>query len=962
MESKSRLNNKILPAFSVQADRDDGQDIVEFILNGEPVVVQSQPTRTLLEVLRDQLGLTGTKQGCDMEGECGACTVLLDGQPIRSCLCPVKKVEGRSVVTIEGLATANPAGVVDSQLHEIQSAFIETGAVQCGFCAPGMILTAKALLDETPDPDREQVVSALEGNLCRCAGYGQIIEAVNLASGRLREGGVPGVPAAADTVGLDDRRADAREKVTGQLQYVEDIPVPGILSIATYRSPFHHARLVALDTSEAEQLPGVVRVLSAEEIPGTNNFSEYSPDEHLLVPVGERVRSKGDPIALVIGNTPEDARQGAASIHAEFEELPSNLEMTSALRPGAFPIHGTNNVLSVASVSQGDVATELANSDRRISVRYQTAYVEHAAMERESALGSIDEAGRITVEAGNHEPHWQQRFIARILDLETDRVRVVTPPTGGSFGGRQDPWPLAATALAVYWLRRPVRLVYSRQESFQASPKRHPYELDMEIGATAAGGLTGLRVRILANTGAYDSDGRYVAGHAVATVGGPYRWGSADVLAKTVYTNGTKSGQMRGFGAPQAAFGLECALDELAQKLGVDPLAFRQLNVLEPASVSYLGYRPADSLGYVEVLEAIKPAYRRMLDEVQAFNLAHSDGRMVKGAGLAGMWYRFGKYGALRVEAHAELAADGHFVIYCSAPDYGQGITTVMSQLAAETLGVSRDVIEVVNADTARTPDSDMPGASRMTYWLGRAVCIAAGELRSRIERAAADLLDCDPQSIEMDDAGLRRRDGGSTSVGRETVARLWKAGGQSCRVIGLSDLDELFPDRNGSEPSPHFVTGAHLAQVTLDRLTGRVTVDRMVAAHDVGRVINRRDARGQIEGAVMMGLGAALMEEYDPETTSGFQDYYLPTIKSAPEIETILVEVPSCHGPLGAKALGEAPVLPATPAIINAISRAAGVRIREIPATSERILRAMRAGSVGGDAHAGQPARRGDF
>jgi CO/xanthine dehydrogenase Mo-binding subunit len=368
----------------------------------------------------------------------------------------------------------------------------------------------------------------------------------------------------------------------------------------------------------------------------------------------------------------------------------------------------------------------------------------------------------------------------------------------------------------------------------------------------------------------------------------------------------------------------------------------RLRNALDPASVTFLGTSLAEPLGYREVLEAIRPRYRDLEADVAAFNARADVYPQRKGLGLAGMWYRFGKYGAAVVEAHAELGLDGHFIIYCSAPDYGQGIATVMSQLAAETLGASRDVIEVVNADTALTCDSDMAGASRMTYWLGSAVCSAARNLAHEIRATVADILDCPPSDLIIGDDRVVSGSDGRASVSLAEVAAEWNRLGKSRRVAGLFDLRALLPSRGKYEPTMHFVAGAHIAEVVLNLDTGQVQVTRVVAAHDVGRVINPRDARGQVEGAVMMGLGAALMEEYIPGETTGLSDYYVPTIKSLPSIEVLLVEVPSQYGPLGAKGLGEAPVLPAAPAIINAISRAAGVRVRELPATSERILRAI--------------------
>jgi CO/xanthine dehydrogenase Mo-binding subunit len=439
--------------------------------------------------------------------------------------------------------------------------------------------------------------------------------------------------------------------------------------------------------------------------------------------------------------------------------------------------------------------------------------------------------------------------------------------------------------------------------------------------------------------------------------GGPYRYQAVDAHAQSVYTNGPKAGQFRGFGSPQSIFALECALDEMAQRLGKDPVEFRLKNAIEQSSISFLGYPVAESLGYEEVLKAIQPHYRALQEGAAAFNERERNGPLRKAVGFSGMWYRFGKSGSLRIEAHAELTRDGHFVVYCSAPDYGQGTNTAMAQMAAAALGVSRDRVEVVNADTARTPDSGIQGASRATYFVGGAVCRAVDVLKREVLGIGAELLDCPPASLSLvenrlicsqeEATGALVRRGGGLSVTLAEVAEEFDRIGKSRKVPGVFDLSPLFPEETKPEYVPLFVTGADAAEVVVNLRTGEVEVERVVAAHDVGRAINPLDAMGQIEGAVVMGLGTALMEEFIPGQSEGFGDYYLPTTMSMPEIEVILVEVPSFEGPFGAKGLGEAAIVPAAPAIINGISRAVGARVRELPATPERVLR-VRQGAVG--------------
>ena len=956
---------------------------ISFIVNTDSVTVETDPTRTLLEVLREDLGLTGTKQGCDLEGECGACTVLLDGRPVRSCLTPVGKVAGRRVETVEGLALHAPSGLVGQEdLHPLQAAFIECGAVQCGFCTPGMLMAAKALLDCESDPTNAQIVDALEGNLCRCTGYVKIIDAVRQAAARLHVGaGSPrpdpgrGDPAPTDRpiIGGTMLRTDSIPKVTGAALYVEDMVMPGMLHGAVLRSPHHHARVILLNTQPAARVQGVLAVLSAADIAGENGLGDYSQEEPVLCPIGGTVRMVGAPIALVVAESPAALKAGLAAVEVGYEILPHVFETDEALSPSATYIAGRgDNVLTSFAVQNGDLEAAFAASAAIIEAEYRTAFLEHSALERETLLGFYDDEGRLTVIGGNHEPFYQQKYIANALAMPLDRVRVIMPPTGGSFGGKQDPWPFIATALMTQAVRRSVRLIYSRTESFDATPKRHPYVVRSKIGATAAGRLTGIRVRIDANTGGYDAGGQHIPNYAVTASGGPYQWQAVDAYAQTVYTNGPKAGQYRGFGTAQSAFAAECALDELAEQLGIDPLEFRLRNCLQTGERSFLGYPVAETIGFTQVLEAIRPHYEAYLADANALNEGDREGpqprsspafepancfspdaglrkgviissegvHLRRGVGLAGMWYRFGKSGTLRIEAHAELARDGHFIVYCTAADYGQGMNTVVSQMAAETLGVPRSRIEVINGDTARVPDSAIQGASRATYFVGGAVTAAVQALKNEILGMAAELLDRAPVSLAFMPDRVLSFEG--TNVALAEVAAEFDRIGKARRVRGFFDLSDRFPTDTTPEYVPLFVTGAHVAEVEVDLRTGEARVLRMAAAHDVGRVVNRLDAEGQIEGAMIMGIGAALMEEVIPGHTRGFADYYLPTAKSMPQTDVILVEVPGLYGPHGVKGLGEAAMLPATPAIINAISRAIGRRLREIPATPERVLRVM--------------------
>lgn len=743
-------------------------------------------------------------------------------------------------------------------------------------------------------------------------------------------------------LGGSARRLDALDKVTGRACYVEDIAAEGVLYAKVLRSPAHHGRLRALDVRRAAMMPGVRRVLTAADIPNVNGFPEYSTEEPLLTPIGETLRMRGAPVALVIAESLEHASAALSAIEMEIEPLAHTFDMGEALASGALHIAGQGNELSRFEFKKGDIEGALTASDHVLETTYTTSFIEHMALEREALLARFDEDGRLCVLGGTHQPHNQQRYIAAVLGIPEDRVRIIVPPVGGSFGGKQDPWPFTAVALAAFCMQKPVKLIYSRRETFEATPKRHPYCVHYRIGATRAGQLTGLHVRIDCNTGGYDGAGRWIPNYALTAAGGAYRWLAVDGVARSIYTNGPKSGQFRGFGTAQSTFALECALDELIEKLGDDPIEFRLCNCIEQGEDTFLGYPIGDTLGYRQVLEAIRPHCLAFARDAEAYNASHAGEPSRRGVGLAGMWYRFGKAGSLRTEAHAELATDGHFIVYCSAPDYGQGIGTVMSQIAAESFGVSRDRVEVVNADTARVPNSDIQGASRATFFVGGAVVKAAEALSESLLGVASELLDVPASQLSIKDDRIVDRDREDFSVSLAEVAAECRRIGQSTRVVGCFDLSSAFPEETRPEYVPLFITGAHLADVLVDMETGIVEVLRVVAAHDVGRAINPPGAAGQIEGGVVMGMGAALYEEFLPDQTTDLSHYQLPVSVSVPDIQPILVEVPSRWGPHGVKGLGEAPLLPATPAIINAVSRAIGCRIRSIPATPERVLRAI--------------------
>jgi CO/xanthine dehydrogenase Mo-binding subunit/aerobic-type carbon monoxide dehydrogenase small subunit (CoxS/CutS family) len=917
--------------------------MIHFVLNGQKTSLEADPVKPLLDVIRDDLGLTGTKQGCDHEGECGACTVLLNGKPIRSCLTPIAKVMDQEVLTIEGLGTRDHP-------HPLQKAFMESGAVQCGYCIPGMLLTGKSLLDENPTPSRQEIKQTLAGNICRCTGYSRIIQAIQIAATQIKRES-HSQPSSnmsqGPILGRDPIRIDAWKRVSGQTQYVEDMNIPALHHLVVLRSPYHHARLLSIDQTQVRSIPGVVQVITADDIPGKNGLGDYSRDEPVLVPVGDTCKMMGAPIALVIADTKTIAEQALNSIMVNYQELPAVFSLAESESSPHPPIYKGGDILAEQEFLWGDLKKAFMIADQTLESQYHTSWQEHVALEREAVLGYYDEQNRLTVIGGTHEPHWQQSYIAACLDIPVNSVRVIMPPTGGSFGGRQDPWPFLAVALAVFHSQRAVRLSYSRSESLLTSPKRHPYQITINLGATKKGQFSGIDTDTRINTGGYDGHGRYIVDYALVGSGGPYRYQAARGRAKSIFTNGPKAGQFRGFGTPQTTFALECTIDELAQRLKMDPLELRLLNAINQNDRSFLGYPIQESLAYREVLDVIKPNYQAYLSEAESYNTRSGNSPFRKGVGISGMWYRFGKSGSLRVEAQAQLSDKGEIIIHCSAPDYGQGSTTAMSQMAAEVLSIQRDSIKIINADTARTPDSGIQGASRATYFVGGAVVKAAANLKDAILSTAAEILDCPPQSLVLNSSGVHcskgtKQDSENPMVNYPKLAEEFRRLNIPTKYTGIFDLTNQFPLDTRPTYIPLFVTGAQAAEVIVNMETGQVKVVQITAVHDVGKVVNPLDARGQIEGSIMMGLGTALMEEYLPGITKGFGDYPVPTSEATPEIDIHLLEVPSYQGPFGVKGLGEAAILPTAPAIINAISRAINARIYELPATPEVVLQAM--------------------
>ncbi len=899
--------------------------MIEFTLNGSPARTAGDPATLLIVVLRDELRLTGTKVGCD-DGRCGACMVLVNGRVARACQVPMDRVSGAAVLTIEGLGSPSSA-------HALQRAFVETGAVQCGFCIPGMILTAKALLDATPRPSREQMVKALGANYCRCAGFSSIFEAVDRAAAALRGEALSPPP-----LPLGDCWEEMA-KATGKALYGADLVRDGMLHLKVVRSPHAHARVVEVEATEALAVPGVEAVLTAKDVP-FNHHGRVIQDEAVLA--GDRVRMIGDPVAAVVAVSEAVAAEAAARVRVRYEMLPAVLSPREALAPGAPRLHDGGNVLARQAIQRGDAEAGLARADVTVEGVFTTPFNEHAYLEPEAALAYVDAAGRVVIETGSSHPHLHRLEVSRALGLPEDRVRIVSVALGGHFGGRTDVAMQCILGLAAWRLRRPVRCVYTREESFTSTTKRHAFEIRGRLGAARDGRITGLRLDMVADGGAYASAGNFIITRAAISGSGPYAIPDVWLGGEAVYTNNTLAGAMRGFGAPQSTFALESLMDEAAKRLGIHPIELRVRNALRPGAVLATGFAVGEGTAVVETLEALRPHYD---EAVRRARDSRANGDLRRGVGVASMWFGIGTTtGEKPSHADMELLPTGRVRVLAGAPDAGQGSDYVLRRVAARTLNVPLPQVDLVRGDTDLTCDTGSCTGSRVTFYVGNAVRLASGALRRAIIEAAAREMEAPTDILEIRDGHVIAREAPGRRIALADLARRVEARGSRLREGGTWDPETcpLDPATGLGSPYATYASASQLAEVEVNVRTGVVRVRRVVAAHDVGKVLNPVGAHGQVEGAVVMGIGFALTEEFVPGVTRGFAHYRIPTTHDVPEVETIFIERPDPKGPFGAKGLGECALIPTAPAIVNAIADATGVRITRLPATRERILQSL--------------------
>ncbi|TVR70436.1 MAG: xanthine dehydrogenase [Spirochaetaceae bacterium] len=908
---------------------------VQFSLNGEMVRPAAERGETLLDYLREDRRLVGTRNGCG-SGQCGSCTVLVNRKVRKACITRLADLDGTQVETIEALA---PGGT----LHPIQQAFVTEGAVQCGFCIPGMVMATRALLAEKAAPTEREIREALDPNICRCTGYSAIIRAVQRAAGiditpPARKGRYI-VESTEDSVkpaiiGHSVLKTDAIAKVTGAPIFAEDYFAENMLQGVLAFSEHHHARLLGVDTAAAEAAPGVVRVFTARDIPGRNGFGLQFPHQPVLA--SDTVRYRGEPIALVIAETRKQARRAAALVKGNYDPLPVLHDPAEALAPGAPRLHVDqdnsfgDNIAEEVRFRRGNPEEVFATADLVIEGEYTTQANEHAYLEPESCLaipGALDGSAapdapdapdapaapdgatppRVTIYTTTQGSGAFQRMIAASLAIPDEAVRVIFTPAGGGFGGKEEPTVQIHACLAALALDRPVKITLDRADSLRISTKRHAARVKIRHAVRGDGTLLAVQTRTVCDAGAYLSLTRPVVFRTAVMAGGPYEVPNADVESIGVYTNTNPSGAFRGFGSTQICFAVEMQMDRIARALGIDPVDLRRKNALAEGRVTVTGHRLGAGVGYPGTIEAVAKALEQARREIKP-----APGKKL-GFGFAGAYKNVGIGKGMPDEASAAISidADGAVTVYVGATDIGQGSDTVMAQIAAETLGVPFERLRVVSSDTALCPDAGMTTASRQTFVSGNAVAGAAGMLRDRL--AAGEKA---PLKVEY-----------------------------RYRPPATVKLPELCSDEAAENPAGYpihfaycYTSMAAIVEINPDGTD--LTVRKLITGQDVGRALHPLNVLGQVEGAAVMGYGFAVREEYRSgrkgRATTTLDSLRIPRFSDSPELETYIVEEIDPAGPFGAKGIGEIPLNPAAPAIAAAIHDALGVYLHNLPLAPE--------------------------
>ena len=850
---------------------------VSFHVNGEEVSVRADHPH-LLAALREELGILSPKDGCAPSGQCGCCTVLVAGRAVVSCQMPLQRVKGREIVTLEGL---DPV-----ERDRLARGFAATGALQCGFCTPGIVIRAKALIDQKgPSLDRRTINGRLGAHLCRCTGYTKIVEAIELLAS-----GEP-IPAVARPggVGKNGAKYEAMELSLGDRPYIDDLAAPGMLHAALRLTDHSRADVLAIETAAALQYPGVVRVITAADVPGELRVGLIHKDWPVFIPVGGRTSYSGDVLAMVVADDVQTAREAADLVEVRYRTLTpiSDPEQALASDDAVWGLDG--NLLSRSAYRRGDADRALAHSAHTVHEVFHTQRVEHAFLEPESTVAVPLPNGDLHVYSGGQGVWDDRNQIASVLGMDPSRITVELVSNGGAFGGKEDMANQAQTALAAHLLGRSVKCTLTREQSLHIHPKRHPIRIEMWAGCDTEGRLTALKARMLGDSGPYASVGMKVLERAAGHASGPYVTGAIDVEALAVRTNNSVCGAFRGFGANQAQFAMEGVMDRLAQKVGISGWEMRARNVIGPGSVWGPGQiMDEGSRGARRCLEAVKPHYDRAIAEGKAVGV----GLGLKNSGLGNGFREVSR-------AVVRFLHDGKVEVRHCWTEMGQGVHTVALQVAVEELGIDPDRIEVL-VDTSRELGAGQTTGSRGTLMAAGAVADAC---RAALEGG------CEPG---VDYHGV------------------WKVDWTNSLSEGVEN------------PVIHSAFGYAAQLVLADPDTGKV--EKVVAAHDVGKAVNPVLCEGQIEGSVHMGLGYALTEDFPCDADSRPTNMTLRSLgiiraKDMPEVEVILVEEPQPDSPYGIKGVGEIGLVPTAGAVAAALHRVDGVWRTRLPFNKHHAL-----------------------
>ncbi|VAV84879.1 Xanthine dehydrogenase, molybdenum binding subunit [hydrothermal vent metagenome] len=914
-------------------------NIIKLIVNEKEYHVVAEPHDTLAKVLREKIQLTGTKLGCE-QASCGACTVFVNGKAVQSCITPVMRVAGSTITTIEGVADQN-------KLHKLQEKFVEKGAIQCGYCTPGMIITTLAFLEENQNPTTSDIKEALSGNLCRCTGYKKIIEAVEAyvsdEQSSINENDKYKM------VGHARPTIEAIKKVQGTADYADDFKIKNALHCKFVRSTHAHAKIISINTRKAEALAGVKAVITGKELPIKFGVLPISQDETAMAV--KKTRYIGEIVVAIAADTEEIAAHACKLVEIKYSPLRSFFDMKEACEDVGTDeqIHShckfNNNIHKKAELRFGSQQKGLANADYKVHVEFDFQGLNHGFTEPHAATAWWDENG-LTIITATQVPHYLHRYLAKVLEMPMNQVRVIKPYLGGGFGGKSDPFPheIIVSHLSRI-LGQPVKVRFNREEVFLTNHGRHPTTMSMDMGVSKAGKFEVLDADIIIDGGAYGSFGVVTSYYNGVLLQAPYKIDNFGFRARRVYTNKPQCGAMRGHGAVNSRYAIETIIDRLAEEIKMDPCELRLKNFLDENTLTIGQYR-ITSNGSIESLKKVmnqsewKNKFRKL---PEGHGIGVACGFFISGSALPIHWNRYPQ-----TVVHLKVDMDGRVLISSGASDIGQGSDTMLAIIVAEVLGLSMDNIFVQSADTTLTPIDLGSYSSRVTFMAGNAAKQAAEKLRKKILDAVAKVNEVDISELNLQNERVFTNNNKVNLSWVEAVENATRKVG-ALNTSGAYNSPKLGGDFKGAGAglSPSYSFGAVITEVNVDQETGHIKVVNIWGAHDVGKAINPLAVEGQLEGSWHMGLGQTLSEQMkfrDGLLLNGnFIDYKIPTTKDTPPIHTNIVETIDPEGPFGAKECGEGAIHPIIPSIANAIYDAVGVRVTSLPITSEVVLNSLK-------------------